>query len=480
MKKLLCILITFVILASTFTSYASEAADASVTSEVPVEIEYTYLPPVSFMRESVFELQGIANEYATLNYSDFCAQYSQEDLFYMGITDSTSFVINDFRLGNTTGGSTLIFTEKYNSPVVGTVAIGTPLSSVYATYGAPGFAYTAEELFGEDHLMPYGFTLFGYKTEHFYIAFAGTGVVERIYLSRRYPQTEQDDVLPVVLSLEHNDNYLDPEKWGLNLQTTQLWRATVTHFSPSGLSFYDGFIPIDIDNNISCRYYIDIYSDYTGRIPSSPSDDDDFRLYFVGVDFPQFKIQVAAIIEYQIQNYSSQWPQDFITSPDGSYVLLPFTYCTGERSGYIVYYLDGNHPYTFMQFGHYPYNHPFTSWLADSRYLYVTSMESFSIYDMQDTSSLYPEPILYLDAFDPLHSIGVSPDGLTTFMRIELLGYRGITLYLPDIAGPVQLPEHQYLYLIITENEDGSISITVNLSIYIQGKEQFPLFISHN
>lgn len=327
----------------------------------PEELFFTHLPPVPFMEESVFDLQGIAADYVR-DYDTFYDRYQRDELFAQGVIDAASYVVGETRAENLVGDSVLIFTEKYTLPVAGSIGIGDNLEAVVKAFGEPAAFDEA-----------YRLTL--YKTATFYLAFAGDPI-ETIYVSRRIPTPETETLLQEFFSSEPLG--FPYQSWGM--YGTQLWRGSMVYYSPGGLCIWDAY-----DDDFNPYYPITIYSDYEGLVPENLGEEE--GVFFREVDYPEHKIMRAIaeneVIDHIIASASEPAWDDLFSarffSPDRSIAVLEYSLCTYERSGYLLRYLDGSLADRFLQFGHFPSEQ---GWIGN-RYLLVNSMFGFGIYDVR-------------------------------------------------------------------------------------------------
>ena len=329
--------------------YPLFAGKKSITKHVPADWNkhYTHLPTPAFQDASRFVLHGVAADYVSKDYPAFREAADIKALYRDGIIDAASYIVRENRFENIVGGSVLVFDQRHTQPVVGDIAVGTPMASVLQQFGDPDFDWKAHNLIG-------------YKTEQFYIGFTGQDKVDHIYLSKRYPQGSSDDVLPALLTSE-SPNDFPFAAW--NLEGRQLWRGSMTYNSRGGL---------EIQRYESQTVYI--HKDYRGQVPKSMPKKG--PVFFTDVDYPEYKIYAAVYEETYVQKTLAA---EGHTSPDKRMEAIEFGLCTYERAGLLFRRLDGGGPDTFITPGHFP-SPPF--WLS-SRYVGIETMDGFGVYDLE-------------------------------------------------------------------------------------------------
>jgi hypothetical protein len=420
---------------ATVTPAPESAKGQSYLDQLQLSGQYTRLPGIRFRDEASFDLRDAAADYARLDYEAFLDAYATDALFRAGIIDAASYIIGETLTENLVGGSTLVFGPRYQTPVASEIGIGAPVSAILDLWGEPDFARQNYELIG-------------YKTATFYIAFTGAERVQRIYLSRRYPQGELDDVFPDFLASDNPGNYPFDKH---NMAATQLWRASYTYYSPSGLCVWNA--PRSTDESFDYYYPAYIYKDYTGQVPEGAGEDTDF--FFLDADYPEYKIFMAIAEEKAIQQRLDAGLEPEYYSPDKSVAVLPFDDCAYERSGFLFRRLDGGLPDRFIRFGHFP-DKPL--WL-NSRYVCVNTMLGFGIYDLGspypgEDAAFYIDEVFYIqdDSYAGLTVVEPSGQG-------EALALRGdkITVCVDATQTPLELKDDEQLMLRYQFSADGAL-----------------------
>ena|GEM_PF-3165561 len=358
-------------MASQFSFPFSYLFPIEAVEEEEQGITYIYLPAVDFMDENQFAFSGPMADYVSMTYSEFCEIHELEELYAQGIVDASTFIYNDYQFDNLVGGSTLVIDGRWEESVVGELGIGTAMESVYAQYGEPQF----ERGF---------YQLSGYKTRTFYVAFQGGETVEKIYLSRRYPLSPQEEALmiPELLTMYTDDlYYLGEDFYGF--RGYQLWDSYNDFFHTSGVAFwlywYNWSAP-----------YLCIYNDFTGLVPKNMGENLGVSGEWMGMDYPEHKIYVACKESYQIQVKASGEKSGAYFSEDGRTALIPSEKCASFRAGFIAHDRTGERPDQYISLGYYP-DEPF--WI-DDRHILVTFTYGAGIYDLWTG-----EEILYIESY---------------------------------------------------------------------------------
>ena len=420
MKKIT--IVFFCLFVTLFTMCSALAAiRATGVSNSPQKDGSKRLPVIQFRDEVSFELKNAAADYARMDYATFLKTHDRFSLYKEGVIDAASYIIGDTKFENVAGGSTLVFSSRYSHPITGDIGIGSPISAIRDQFGEPDFTRRQDELFG-------------YKTKTFYIAFTGKETVERIYLSRRYPQEEQGALLPEFYASGNPESF-PFDKW--NMASTQLWRSSMSYYSPGGLCIHDNYEDV---------YPITIYKDYSGQIPEGVNKS--MELEFKDTDYPEYKIYAAIDEEKAIQKKLADGLEPGYYSPDKRIAILPFTDSTYERSGFLFRYLDYASPDQFLTFGHYP---SLPLWINE-RYICVSSMYGFGIYDL----FVEARDVFYIEdnSFGELEIVDPAQQSKTLNIRCE-----EITIHVGDMETSAKLDENEQLLLQFKFSADGALSV---------------------
>ena len=388
---------------------------------------YTRLPAVEFADASRFVLHGVAAEYVRQDYGTFRDATDVRELYRDGVIDAASFIIREARFGNIVGGSVLIFDSRHTAAVVGNIAPGAPMADVVRQFGPPGFSWEERGLVG-------------YKTEHFYIAFTGSGKVERIYLSRRQPQRERIDILPALLEKDRAmRSAFSFEDWGM--RSTQLWRGTLTWYRPDGLCIWSG----------EEDYPVYVHTDYEGRIPEA-AEGGGVRILLSDSDYPEFKIYLALVEEEEIRKILTE---EGVYSPGKRTAAVPYGNCTYERSGWLFRRLDGSEPDNFVTFGHFPAP---PLWLNE-RYVGVETMHGFGVYDLSARPATNEDAVFYIEYHD---AAGPFVWDFDAEQGTLLIPTEGFTISEKRGEKPVELElgEDEQLLLRFRYDHDGNLAVS--------------------
>ena len=386
--------------------------------------QYAYLKIIPFKDVSLFVLHGVAADYIRQGYETFRLSTDSKKLYADGVIDAASFIIGEERFENIVGGSLLIFDKRHQQTIVGDIHVGEALVKVRDTYGNPDFEWKA-------------YSLIGYKTEHYYIAFRGAKNVERIYIAGRNAQKSMEGIIPTYASSSDNKwNNFPFAVWGL--RPIQLWRGSMAYYHPDGLRIWTD--PEDT--------HVWVFNDYTGLVPRHLTDKD--TISFVEYDYTEHKIFLAIFAEEALQK---QFEAEGQYSPDGHIAAVAFGNCTYERAGLLFRFLDGSGPDVFITPGHFP-DKPI--WL-NGRYVGMETMHGFGIYDLHANPSTEGDAVFSLEYHDTAGPF------IRHFDRASgtlVFGTDGFTSRKKDGVEEIKIHEDEYLVLHLHYDKQENISVT--------------------
>lgn len=360
---------------------ANSRIDAPVSSQADsVQPSVYYLDPPAFLDQKDIALCPLAQEYLTLNEEAFAQRYPPQKLWDMGAFDR------------------LLFSGRYEGPVVAGISVGDSIDRVLRELGEPQFPLVQENMFRE---------LYGYKTPELYFAFQVSyqGEIKSICLRRRYPLPEnKKDILPALAGAspwygdgEASADYRRCFDEATPVSYAQWWRGSMS------LICDYGFTSTSLDNDT----YV-VYADFEGEIPRLPpykdpySGEDIDPLSVLETDYPERLILNIYAYLSEVDTALRQRCGEY--SPDGSVYAWAVTgnlldmrqnelY---ECAHVTLHWMDGSRPDENIYFGHFSTVVGF----INNRYLAESDLFGLHIYDLQRGETVYRQEEEYAGRTD--------------------------------------------------------------------------------
>lgn len=371
-------------------------------SSTPVDTDmFEYLTPPIFIEKPVF--CKVAQDYLSLSKEDFSEQYTENQLWEMGIFDH------------------LLFTSTAKGAIIGNISIGDTLEKVEQSFGESQFS--TESDYTVETLSYQRFLLYGYKTKDCYFVFQivpATKKVQSICIRKRYSLPENRDDILVKLSTEYTDwfgvtEYTDEMNAYLDKSVTtyaQWGRGTMTIISDYGFFATSG---------MGDTY--NIFADFEGIIPKLATQTDTYDgseyepISLFEVDYPEQMI-------YNIYDYMSQKEQDVegeskVLSPSGNISAstrsgnsldMQKSSLLYENAHVLFCWKDRSKVDKQVYFGHFSTLVGF----LNERYFVQSNMLGLSVYDLDQDLMVYSD-----DDMDESGRVGLWIDFENSAIRDE-------------------------------------------------------------
>lgn len=331
----------------------------------------------NFLQRKEFALCKLAQDYLTLDDNAFSKKYSPENLWKQGAFDR------------------LLFTDRYQEPVIAGISVGDSIKDVVKILGEPQFA--PKQSYGEDY---HRYQLIGYKTKDFYFAFQSnsSGVIESICLRKRIPlPKDKADILSV---MARNANWWEQDNSQLPDWQRCFTQSPIkyTQWGRGSMSLICDYGFVSTSGMFGDTY--SVYADFEGEVPCLPmrSDTSDAEpynpIFLYETDYPEqliyniytYLAQVEAAVESN-RGYFSPNANIFAFTAPGADPLDMTSSELYENAHVILHWMDGSQPDRSIRFGHFSTLIGFPS----DRYLLETNMMGVHAYDLQTDQSVYEE-----------------------------------------------------------------------------------------